>query len=271
MRYFFFLSLGLLGLAACVTSTSQSSPPPPQLTEMAHWGTYFQQRGIEGCFVLQKVGTHERKLWHAARAKTPYSPASTFKVPNSLFALQAGAIPDEETIIPWDSVERQLQVWNQDHHLRSAIKHSTVWFYQEMARRIGPERMQQYLDTIQYGNGDISDGIDLFWLRGSLKISAQDQVDFLAKLEAMDLPFDQGHMETVHDIMIREVEADYTLRAKTGWAIRHEGNLGWLVGWLTRKEGTYLFAMNIDMPDDSLAKARWDISREIFRAEGLMP
>lgn len=277
MRLFAISLMGLLGLSVqCMQPKasqkgSQESLPLTQVVPAQAWEKVFKDRQTEGCFVLQKVGTSTRKTWNIPRSEYPYPPASTFKIPNSLFALQAGAIPDAETVLPWDSVVRQIPAWNRDHTLRTAIKHSVVWYYQEMARRIGEKRMQAYLDTLAYGNQDISDGIDLFWLEGSLKISAQEQIDFLAALQQAQVPFDQAHIATVHDIMIREQGEDYTLRAKTGWALRNEMNIGWIVGWVDRADETYLFAMNMDMADDKLVSERWKIAREILQQEGIVP
>ena len=80
-----------------------------------------------------------------------FLPASTFKVFNSLVALQTGAVADEHTIILWDSVERRPE-WNVDMDMATAIERSCVPWYQEVARRAGAERMQHWLDTVHYGN-----------------------------------------------------------------------------------------------------------------------
>ncbi|MEO1448863.1 MAG: penicillin-binding transpeptidase domain-containing protein, partial [Bacteroidota bacterium] len=233
MRFILWLMGALLLSGGCRQASDEQADTAfvPELIAEPAWETHFSQRAVDGCFVLQKLGSPTRKVWNIPRSERPYPPASTFKIPNSLFTLQAGAMPDAETYLPWDSVERQFEAWNQAHNLRSGIKYSVVWFYQEMARRIGAERMQQYLDTLEYGNRDISDGIDLFWLEGSLKISAQEQVSFLEKLQQKEVPFDLRHIDTVHDIMIRKQTADYTIRAKTGWALRNGADIGWLVGW----------------------------------------
>ena len=77
--------------------------------------------------------------------------------------------PDKD-VFKWDGVTRSIEAWNKDHTLRSAIAVSAVPVYQEIARRIGAERMQKYVDLFDYGNRDIGGGIDQFWLTGNLRI-----------------------------------------------------------------------------------------------------
>lgn len=136
--------------------------------------------------------------------------------------------------------------------LRMGFRRSAVWAYQEWARRVGYEAMARHVAALGYGNGDIGgpDAIGLFWLEGPLKISAREQVDFLARLHARALPFDAGIQDRVVDIMEhdRADDASWVLRAKTGWAIRREPNIGWFAGWLETGGETWLFAVNIDMP-----------------------
>ena len=123
-------------------------------------------------------------------------------------------------MIRWDGVKRDFDGWNQDQTLRSSMRHSTVWVYQQFAREIGEVREKEYLTRIQYGNADPSGGVDRFWLDGALRISAMEQVDFLRKLYRNELPFKVEHQRLVKDIMIVEAGRDWILRAKTGWQAR---------------------------------------------------
>ena len=148
------------------------------------------------------------------RAQKRFMPASTFKVPHALFALDAGAVRDEFQVIRWDGVKRDFDGWNQDQTLRSSMRHSTVWVYQQFAREIGEVREKEYLTRIQYGNADPSGGVDRFWLDGALRISAMEQVDFLRKLYRNELPFKVEHQRLVKDIMIVEAGRDWILRQR---------------------------------------------------------
>ena len=203
-------------------------------------------------------------VFNEERTKKGFLPASTFKIINSLIALETGVIKDEHEIIKWDGKKRFVQDWNRDHNLRSAIKYSVVWFYQELARRIGEERMKRNINAVGYGNQDIGGGIDLFWLNGNIRITMEEQVEFLKRLHQNDLPFSTRTMDIVKDIMIQEQTKDYTLRAKTGWAARVEPNIGWFVGYLERKDNVYFFANNIDIKNDEDAKFRKKITLQIL-------
>lgn len=205
-------------------------------------------------------------LYDKERCKQYFLPASTYKILNSLIALETGAIKDENEVIPWDSVNRQYDKWNMDQTLRTAIKYSAVWAYQELARRIGEKRMQFYIDTVKYGNCNISGGVDQFWLNGTLRISPLEQVEFLKRLYSDDLPFSKGNLDIVKDIMINDKTAGYILRSKTGWA----ENIGWYVGYLEEGEGVYFFANNIIIVNEEDAKARTEIVKDIFRSMNLL-
>ena len=78
-------------------------------------------------------------------------------MPHALFALDAGAVRDEFQVIRWDGVKRDLTVGIRDQTLRSSMRHSTVWVYQQFAREIGEVREKEYLTRIQYGNADPSE------------------------------------------------------------------------------------------------------------------
>lgn len=131
----------------------------------------FQKRGIEGCFILHDVKHDTCIIYNKSRARQHFLPASTFKIPNSLIALECEVIGDENEIILWDSVERNISIWNKNHNLQTGIKYSVVWFYQELARRIGEERMQSWVKAMDYGNMEIGNKIDNFWLEGELRIT----------------------------------------------------------------------------------------------------
>lgn len=230
----------------------------------------FDSNGVKGAFLLYDLKNDTTFVFNESRVKKGYLPASTFKIMNSLIALETGVIKDEEDTIKWDGQKRFVEAWNQDHNLRSGIKYSVVWFYQELARRIGEERMQHYIDTVAYGNQNISGGIDLFWLQGDIRITMQQQINFLQRLYQNELPFSQRSMDIVKDIMIQEETADYILRAKTGWAARVEPNIGWFVGYLERKDNVHFFATNIDINKDEDAKARKDITMQILQRLNLL-
>lgn len=234
---------------------------------------YYDEYGVKGSFLLYDLNKNEYIYYDSARCNTQFIPASTFKIFNSLVSLETGAVADENEIIKWDRVERSIKEWNRDHNMRSAIKYSVVWFYQELARRVGQEHMQHYIDTVSYGNCDISGGIDRFWLDGNLRISQFEQVEFLKKLYSKSLPFSERSMNIVKDIMLNEDTPSYMLRAKTGWAMRVELNIGWWVGWVEKDNNAYFFANNIESeePAENFIKGRTEITKKILKELNILP
>jgi beta-lactamase class D len=240
----------------------------------AEWAQYFQQAGVAGTIVIvdERTTPTSRSVHAPNRARKRYLPASTFKVPHALFALDAGVVRDEFQVFRWDGTRHEIESWNRDQDLRSSMRNSTVWVYQLFARAIGEEQEQRYLRSIDYGNADPSGGVERFWLDGALRISAEEQIAFLQRLQRNELPFRVEHQRLVKDVMIVEAGRDWILRAKTGWQARVEPQVGWWVGWVERPEGVVFFALNIDMPNGAkdLPK-REGIARTVLRSIGALP
>jgi len=125
---------------------------------------YYEQYNINGSFALYDKNNDKFLLYNQLQFKEEFIPASTFKICNSLIGLETGVISDENFVIQWDSTIRQIDVWNKSQDMKTAFKNSTVWYYQELARRVGPEKMKLWLDSANYGNSDTTGGIDNFWL-----------------------------------------------------------------------------------------------------------
>jgi len=161
-------------------------------------------------------------------------------------------------------VTRSIEAWNKDHTLRSAIAVSAVPVYQEIARRIGQERMQKYVDLLEYGNRDIGGGIDQFWLTGNLRIDPMQQVDFVDRLRRGVLPVSKRSQELVRDILPVTKVGDATIRAKSGLLGAEVGkpSLGWLVGWAEKGSQVTVFAMNMDCKDQSHVAARMTVTQQ---------
>lgn len=231
-------------------------------------GRRFRSRGVDGTFLLFSVHDDTWLVHNAARAEQAFLPASTFKIPNSLIALEAGVIRDENEILKWDGVKRDVEAWNQDHNMRTAIAVSAVWFYQELARRIGERRMREWIDRLGYGNRDISGAIDQFWLSGGLRIAPRQQVEFVRRLYADELPFSERGRRIVKDILMLERTDAYVLRGKTGLAAPDGVGVGWFVGWVERGNRAWVFASNVAIRGDiSLRKS---LALEILADLGLI-
>ncbi|MFK8103230.1 MAG: class D beta-lactamase [Saprospiraceae bacterium] len=263
---------------ACQTTTDkkkepvaeQFTPTVPQFSQDSI-KAIFANLKLTGTFVVKSLATQETTIYNEARASTPFLPASTFKIPNSLIALENQAVKDEKEVIPWDGERRIVAQWNQDQDLRSALKYSCVWFYQELARRVGEDRMRNHLKAMNYGNGDLSAGIDRFWLTGNFQISAMKQIAFLEKFYQQDFPFTPRNYDIVKNALRVEQGTDYSLHAKTGWSGSSlDPQIAWYVGYLKHQEQVYLFALNFVPTKNEDLKARQLITRRVFELAGLM-
>src|ERR1700754_4084313 len=98
---------------------------------------YFDAKNVEGCFTMLNNSTGEVTVYNMAMDTERVTPASTFKIVNSLIGLETGKIRDENMVIRWDGVKRDRPEWNKDLTMKEAFKVSAVPYYQEVARRVG--------------------------------------------------------------------------------------------------------------------------------------
>ena len=228
----------------------------------------FKKEGVTGTFVVHDVALDTDTGHDRQRAATRFIPASTFKLPNSLIALSTGAVASVDEIVPYGGKPVARPEWARDMGLREAIKISNVPVYQEVARRIGLERMRAALVRMNYGNMDTGTVVDRFWLDGPLTISALEQTVFLAKLAQGQLPFENVHMDAVRAIARQDGPAE--LYAKTGWGKRPgQPDIGWWVGWIKKDGKLYTFALNIDIPDGADDK-RVSLAKAALQSMGLL-
>jgi beta-lactamase class D len=241
--------LGLMAAASVLPSRSFADVAPQRSEIREGLARHFTDENTVGTFVGYKVDDYLIIASDKNRSGEAKLPASTFKIPNSLIALETGVVADpDKDVFKWDGVVRSIEAWNRDHTMRSAIAASAVPVYQEIARRIGAERMQKYLDLLEYGNRDIGGGIDQFWLTGNLRIDPVQQVDFVDRLRRGTLPVSKRSQDLVRDILPVTKVGDSIIRAKSGLLGAETGkpSLGWLVGWVEKGSTPTVFALNLD-------------------------
>lgn len=230
----------------------------------------FKDHGTSGTFVLYDVAANRMTLVNAERAQTRFVPASTFKIANSLIALETGVVKDENEVIPYGGKPQPFKQWERDMPMREAIAISNVPIYQELARRIGVERYNQWLRRIDYGNGNPGSEVDQFWLKGPLEISAIEQVSFLARLVRRDLDASKRAQTIVRDILRLENGDGPPLYGKTGWLFSRTPQLGWWVGWVERDNGIFTFALNMDILEKDDVKKRVPIGKALLAKFGVL-
>lgn len=267
------IRLSLAVAASCMALLAAGVHAAGARTELPDISPIFKKANVQGTFVLLDAQTGQTLRYNPERARTRFLPASTYKIPNSLIALETGVATGADFSLKWDSTVAPRQswwpsAWGQDHTLRTALPNSVVWYYQELARRVGPERMQSYVDRFGYGNQNISGGIDQFWLTGGLRISAEEHVEFLRRFYVGKLGVSERTTRIVKELLVLEQTPQYRLSGKTGLAGLGDPSaprVGWLVGYLERDERVHFFAINIDIRKDEDAAARLSITKAILR------
>ena len=235
--------LGLLLLVSCTTPVKESETEKTPFI------------GMKGCFLLYNLKTEkfEKKIGETCEERFPA--CSTFKVPLAAIAFDAGILKDEKQILKWDGKKRMLEQWNRDHNAASWMKESVVWFSQELTPKLGKKKIQEYLTAFRYGNQDISTGITTAWLnspkdpRGSLGITAYEQIEFMKKLWRDKLPVSKSSMELTRKITYLETSPrGFRLSGKTGsnrFNAERTIHLGWFIAHIEKGDQEYLAVTNI--------------------------
>jgi beta-lactamase class D/lysophospholipase L1-like esterase len=234
----------------------------------SHFGNY------SGAFVLLNASTGEHIRYNPDLCSKRMSPCSTFKIPNSLIALETCVADSADFSLKWDGKVYPIEAWNKDQTLRSAFSVSCVWYYQELAKLIGVERVNDYLNKIQYGNCDTSGGVTNFWLSSTLAISPDEQVVFLNRLYNHKLPFSSRTVDIVLDIMTVSKQGDIIYRGKTGTAgdaATDKATQGWWIGSINSPKGDYYFATCITGGDNPSGRTARQITESILTDLKLLP
>ncbi|MGJ5177384.1 OXA-1091 family oxacillin-hydrolyzing class D beta-lactamase [Bradyrhizobium oligotrophicum] len=264
-------ALGLLAGASLLPARALAHVAPQRSEIRDALAKRFTDDGTKGTFVAYKVEEYLVIASDPERSGEGRLPASTFKIANSLIALETGVVADpDKDVFKWDGVTRSIEAWNKDHTLRSAIAVSAVPVYQEIARRIGPERMQKFLEEFDYGNHDIGGGIDQFWLTGALRIDPVQQVDFIDRLRRGTLPVSKRSQDLTRDIIPTVQVGDAVIHAKSGLLGKEQGSLGWMVGWVDKGAQPTVFALNMDCAEPRHIAYRMTLAQACLKDIGAL-
>ncbi len=279
---FIFGFLAAIVLASCAKT---------RIKEHQEWSKYFENYGIKNAGFQLRDNNHESiHYYNKARVSARLLPASTFKIFISLVALETAVAPDDQLLIKWDSIKRKPE-WDKDMNLREALKTSSEPYFKELINRIGPAKMQHYLDTVKYGNMKMGGHFDEIWENDTLKISADEQAGLLKRLYFNELPFSERSQRIVKTMMLQEETPGYNLYYKTGTGTANGKNIYWIVGFAEKIEHVkepkgsmnnsdirnypYFFAQNFEMPESDTSKdwfkVRLDIVHEILKEYGAIP
>jgi len=224
----------------------------------------YDKYSVSGGFLLQSLNDDKVYVYNEEKCQQGFLPASTFKIVSSIAALENGVVSGANHLMKWDSMPRQLPVWNQDHTLRSAFQTSCVPCFQELVAAVGVEDMQAIVQQVDYGRMDIqANNLTDFWLKGRSVITPYEQLDFLNRLANSKLPIKPSTYHHLSDIMtIVEDPNGITMKGKTGMAIHEQTNIGWFVGIIERADNERFIFVNIitapvgKIPEEQFMQAR---------------
>ncbi|GAA5028377.1 beta-lactamase [Marivirga lumbricoides] len=225
---------------------------------------------VQGAILIYNKATNTYYSNDFRWANKGHLPASTFKIANSIIALETGIVENDSTLFEWGGEERAMESWEQDLVFREAFHFSCVPCYQEVAREIGVEKMNFYLDTLNYGNMQVdSTNIDTFWLEGASHITQFQQIDFLKRLYQTELPISERTEKIIKKMMVIEANDQFQLSGKTGWSNSNGHNNGWFVGYLESNNNTYFFATNLEPQPQfdmsGFAEIRKELTMQAFK------
>ncbi|UBM57232.1 class D beta-lactamase [Marinilongibacter aquaticus] len=241
----FLLLIGLFALFACTHASEEKGNQKVKLDSFQH---LLDSAKVKGAVLVYDKHADRFYSNNFAWADSGFLPASTFKIANSINALENGIVENDSTMLPWDGQPRYMKSWEADMTFAEAYKKSCLPCYQEIARKTGEQNMRQLLERIEYpGMVFDSTNFDRFWVQGDSKISQFQQVDFLKRLVEKQLPIQEHSYQVLNRIMQIELDegVPYTLWGKTGWAQTEEANIGWFVGYAQKDGRIYYLATNV--------------------------
>jgi len=274
-----FTAIPIVLASLSVAGARAFAPPPP---------------ASGACFLLLDTTSGEFTRNPNQVCDTRLPPASTFKIPHAIAALESRVVKDANEVIPYDPSARSGQAsgdapaaWRRDHTLATAMRYSVVWYFQEIAKRLGMSGEDFYLRRLRYGNADPSSGLTTFWLGGSLRISPIEQMTFLRRLYYGELPVSDRSMQIVRDILVQPANvivnatgehpfdppwpAGTVLSAKTGsTSFEPHRAVRWIVGHVRRDKRAWLFVSCVTGADDVDANAAIDLAARELRAHHVL-
>lgn len=258
-------------LLMSLTMTCQTKNSQHKETLVSKFNKILDNLKVKGAILIYDVTNKTYYSNDFSWAKTGIIPASTFKIPNSIIALETGVIKNESVIFKWNGEKRWNKKWEQDLTFKEAFQFSCLPCYQEVARKIGFERMKDYLNKLNYKEMVFDNTtIDSFWLEGKSKISQTQQIQFLKRFYFSELPISKRTESIVKNIMLIEKTDEYTLSGKTGLSVKNGIDNGWFVGYFEVNNKVYFFATNLEPVGkksnrDEFLLARINATKEAFR------
>jgi beta-lactamase class D len=214
---------------------------------------YFDSAGVKGSFGFFDNGQGHFTIYNLPRYRdSAYQPAGTFDIVQSLVALQTGVVKDDSSV-------------------RQGFQSGDQTIFRDLAGRLGKDSLKKWIDTVHYGNRDVSGALDSFWSNNHLKLTSDEQLGLMKRLYFDQLPFFNRPQKLVRDMMPLESNSIYRLAYKTGRGIKEDGHaIGWVLGWVEENKHPYFFVVNLETEDTTrdLTAIGLHIVKSILRPMG---
>ncbi len=233
---------------------------------------YFDAEGVNGSFGMFDNFQGHFSIYNLPRFRdSSYLPAATFDIVQSLVSVQTGVVKDDSTVILRDSANKADTLCGGNLTLGRAFRYSCTAAFRELSRRIGRDTLKKWIDSLGYGNKDISSAVDTFWLDNHLTITSDEELGLAKKLYFDQLPFFPRSQKIVRRMMLMENNSNYRLSYKSGSGIRKDGHaFTWFVGWIEENKDPYFFVLNLDAAEGgkNLTTSGLTVLKNILKQEG---
>ncbi|WP_395088931.1 penicillin-binding transpeptidase domain-containing protein [Armatimonas sp.] len=178
-------------------------------------------------------------------------PCSTFKIVLAHLALEAKLVKSAEEIWKFSGKKSGRVEWGRDLCLRTALETSAEWYFQDVARKLGAERLRAGVKKLGYGSGWSGKTPASAWHDGTLTISPMEHVLVMQRLSAGTWPFFAPIQTSVKKCLAYPVDGDVQLWGKTGSSEKGKDGraLGWYVGAFLREGEATSFAILCHAPN----------------------
>ena len=190
----------------------------------------FDSAGVKGTFGLYDNGQGRFTIYNLARFRdSAYPPGATFDILQALIAVQTGAAANERSLLFQPDSAGPVA---------GSIR---------LAGAVGKDSLKKWVDSLRYGNKDISEYTDSSHPAGRLAITADEQMGLIKKLYFDQLPFFQRTQKVVRSLLQKEENSNYRMVYKTGIAKDAAGKTtAWVMGWEEENKHPYFFVCNFE-------------------------
>lgn len=271
-------------ILACIASLAMIPATAMAETAMIKRGAYVSElQNLFVAFLARDLATGKEYVLENSDLDGRHAPWSSFKIPNLIIALETGAAPSLDAWRDWDPVRRPAlsywpKGWREGQTLGAAFARSSAWYFQDLALVIGGPAYRARLSAWGYGNANVPDRSDDFWLGKSLQVSVREKVGFLANLLNGKLSVSSRSISALDTASFAGKATGMTLHGKTGSGPDDLANLdgtfsGWYAGYLRRKDAApVVFALHVSAPSfTALRDFRKAFSVRMLEAAGFVP